>query len=84
MLVRPDQRTSIHRERIVKQRLYLIAAVVVLSTACNHWPFEADLWTDGNWLSEQRVSAPSSEITVMTQNHYLGALQRTDTTGSLP
>jgi endonuclease/exonuclease/phosphatase family metal-dependent hydrolase len=57
----------------VKQRLYPIAtAVIVLTSACRDWPFEVSPGS-GNWLSEQRVSAVSSEITVMTQNLYVGA-----------
>ena len=51
----------------------VIVAVILLTAACNDWPFEADLWSDGNWLSEQRVSSPSADITVMSQNLYVGA-----------
>jgi len=50
------------------KRLYLpAAAAIVLATACQE-PVGS-----GNWLTEQRVSAPSSEISVMTQNLYVGA-----------
>jgi len=51
--------------------LYPIAAVVALTAACKD-PFaiRPGSW---NWLSEQRVSADASEITVMTQNLYVGA-----------
>jgi len=47
------------------KRLYAIAAVLVLSAACKE-PL-------GSWLSEQLVGAESSDITVMTQNLYVGA-----------
>lgn len=54
-------------------RLHRIAAaLIVLTAACNDWPLDVSPGS-GNWLSEQRVSAPSSEITVMTQNLYVGA-----------
>lgn len=57
----------------MKQRLYPIAAaVILLASACNDWPFEVSPGS-GNWLSEQRVSAVSADITVMTQNLYVGA-----------
>jgi len=49
--------------------LYPIAALIVLTAACKD-PFEPGSW---NWLTEQRVSAGASEITVMTQNLYVGA-----------
>ena len=49
-----------------------IAAVIVLTAACKDGPFEVRPGS-GNWLSEQRVSAGASEITVMTQNLYIGA-----------
>ncbi|HET9386314.1 MAG TPA: endonuclease/exonuclease/phosphatase family protein [Gemmatimonadales bacterium] len=51
----------------------VIAAVILLTAACNDSPFEAALWSDGNRLSEQRVSSPSADITVMSQNLYVGA-----------
>jgi endonuclease/exonuclease/phosphatase family metal-dependent hydrolase len=49
--------------------VYPIAAVIVLTAACK------DAFGPGslNWLSEQRVSADASQITVMTQNLYVGA-----------
>ena len=47
------------------KRLYCIAAVLALSAACKE-PL-------GNSLSEQLVGAESSDITVMTQNLYVGA-----------
>ena len=51
--------------------LYPIAALIVLTAACKD-PLDvrAGSW---NWLSEQRVSAGTSDITVMTQNLYVGA-----------
>ncbi len=56
----------------MKHRLNLIAAaVVVLSGACKE-PFTIAPGS-GNWMSEQRVGAGPSEITVMTQNLYVGA-----------
>ena len=58
----------------MKPRLYLIPAfVLLLSTACKE-PFAIRAGS-GNWLSEQHVAGPSgaSEITVMTQNLYVGA-----------
>lgn len=57
----------------MKQRLYLIAtAVIVLTSACKDWPLEVSPGS-GNWLSEQRVGAGSTGITVMAQNLYVGA-----------
>lgn len=54
-------------------RLYAIAAaLIVLTAACHDSPLEVSPGS-GNWLSEHRVSAPSSEITVMSQNLYVGA-----------
>ncbi|MGE5800841.1 MAG: endonuclease/exonuclease/phosphatase family protein [Gemmatimonadota bacterium] len=42
-------------------------------TACKEYlPFASNT-PGGNWLSEQRVSAPSADITVMSQNLYVGA-----------
>jgi endonuclease/exonuclease/phosphatase family metal-dependent hydrolase len=56
------------------QRFAIAAALILLSTACNDWPLELKQeFGDGNWLSEQRVRAPSSEITVLSQNLYVGA-----------
>src|SRR5216110_2366364 len=54
------------------KRLYSIAAVLVLSAACRE-PFQFVPPGSGNWLSEQLVGAGSSDITVMTQNLYVGA-----------
>jgi len=54
------------------KRLYPIAAAVfVLANGCKE-PFTISPGS-GSRLSEQRVSAASSEITVMTQNLYVGA-----------
>ena len=55
----------------MKRLLYPIAAVMVLTAACKGGPFEvrAGSW---NWLTEQRVGAGASAITV-TQNRYVGA-----------
>ena len=58
---------------MTQPRVFLVAALIVLTTACNDWPFEADVWSDGNWMSEQRVGSPSADITVMSQNLYVGA-----------
>jgi len=54
-------------------RSYLIAFVLVLSTACQE-PLAVRPGS-GNWMSGQRVAGPGgvSEITVMTQNLYVGA-----------
>lgn len=51
--------------------LYPIAAVILLTAACKE-PFgiRPGSW---NWLTEHRVSAAASGITVMTQNLYVGA-----------
>ena len=54
------------------KRLYSIAAVLVLSAACRE-PFQFVPPGSGNWLSDQLVGAGSSDITVMTQNLYVGA-----------
>ena len=54
------------------KRLYSLAAVLVLSAACKE-PFQVVPPGSGNWLSEQLVGAGSSDITVMTQNLYVGA-----------
>lgn len=49
-----------------------LAAVVLLAAACNE-PVAIPPGS-GNWLSEQRIAASgSSDITVMTQNLYVGA-----------
>ncbi len=57
----------------MKKRLYPIAAAfIVFASACTE-PFDLYPPASGNWLTEQRVSAPSSEISVMTQNLYVGA-----------
>src|SRR6266404_2504975 len=57
----------------MKKRLYPIAAAfIVFASACTE-PFDLSPPASGNWLTEQRVSAPSSEISVMTQNLYVGA-----------
>jgi hypothetical protein len=57
----------------MKHSLYSIAtAGILLTSACNDWPFEGSPGV-GNWLSEQRVSGVSSDISVMTQNLYVGA-----------
>jgi endonuclease/exonuclease/phosphatase family metal-dependent hydrolase len=55
----------------MKRSLYLIAATVVLTGACKE-PFTVAPGS-ANWMSEQRVGAGPSEITVMTQNLYVGA-----------
>src|SRR5213596_1649000 len=54
------------------KRLYSIAAVLVLGAACKE-PFQVVPPGSGNWLSDQLVGAGSSDITVMTQNLYVGA-----------
>jgi len=58
----------------MKQRLYAVVAVIVLTAACKDGP-SAVAPGSGNWLPEQRVSAlpGPSDITVMTQNLYVGA-----------
>jgi Endonuclease/Exonuclease/phosphatase family len=55
------------------QRRYLIAiAVLSVITACKEYSFAPNT-PGGGWLSEQRVSAPAADITVMSQNLYVGA-----------
>lgn len=58
----------------MKQTLYPIAAVLImLSGACKDLPFEVPAGSQ-NWLTEQRVAASAtSNVTVMTQNLYVGA-----------
>ena len=57
----------------MNKRLYPIAAALIaLAGACKQ-PFDLYPPSSGNWLTEQRVSAPSSEVSVMTQNLYVGA-----------
>jgi len=53
-------------------RLYAVAAVLVLSAACKE-PFQVVPPGSGNLLSEQLVGTGSSDIIVMTQNLYVGA-----------
>ena len=55
----------------MKRLLYPIAAVIVLTAACKRGPFEVRPGSL-NWLTEQRVGADGSEVTV-TQNRYDGA-----------
>jgi len=52
-------------------RLLFTLAVLVLTAACKN-PFGVRAGS-GNWLTEQRVRADASELTVMTQNLYVGA-----------
>lgn len=52
-------------------RILYPVAVLALTAACKD-PFEIRPGSL-NWLSEQRVRADASEITVMTQNLYVGA-----------
>ena len=55
-------------------RLYSIVTVLMLTAACKDWPLPFDVPAgSGNWLTEQRVKADPSEISVMTQNLYVGA-----------
>src|SRR6266545_7574286 len=57
----------------MKKRLYPIAAaLIVLAGACKQ-PFDLYPPASGNWLTEQLVGTGSSDITVMTQNLYVGA-----------
>jgi len=51
---------------------YGIAAAILLTAACNESPVDIDTGRD-NGMSEHRVSAPTSRITVMSQNLYVGA-----------
>src|SRR3989442_1354104 len=53
------------------KRLYLLSVAVLLVAACKDG-FEVAPGSL-NWMSEQRVSANSSDIAVMTQNLYVGA-----------
>src|SRR5258708_6766087 len=64
--------SAFNEEPVMKHRLDLIVvAVVALTDACQD-PFKVapGSW---NWMSEQRVAAGPREITVMTQNLYVGA-----------
>lgn len=57
----------------MKQRPYLLTtALLAFASACTDWPvdIEPGSW---NWLSEQRVGAVSTDVTVLTQNLYVGA-----------
>ena len=55
----------------MKYRLSLVATLMLM-TACEKSPVEVSTGS-GNWLTEQRVAAPSADITIMTQNLYVGA-----------
>src|SRR5439155_13278802 len=66
------QRTAFNEEPVMKHRLELIAAAVVVLTGACKEPFQVAPGS-ANWMSEQRVGAGPSEITVMTQNLYVGA-----------
>jgi endonuclease/exonuclease/phosphatase family metal-dependent hydrolase len=57
----------------MKKRLYPIAAALLMLAGACQEPFDVDPPDLGNWLSEQRVAAPAAEISVMTQNLYVGA-----------
>jgi endonuclease/exonuclease/phosphatase family protein len=57
---------------MTSQRLLLALAAGLVITACKESPFDLPAGSE-NWLSEQRVSAPSADITVMSQNLYVGA-----------
>ena len=54
------------------QRLLAGLAVVLVFAACKDSPLEIKAGS-GSGLSEQRVSAQSADITVMSQNLYVGA-----------
>ena len=57
-----------------RRRLIAVAALVVITACKEYFPFSPAPGTPGgNWLSEQRVSAASADITVMSQNLYVGA-----------
>src|SRR6267378_2466297 len=74
MLVRRSRRSFLHPESVMNKRLYSIVTVLVLTTACKDWQLTFDIPAgSGNWLTEQRVQADPSEISVMTQNLYVGA-----------
>jgi hypothetical protein len=71
MLVRPSQRTALNQERRMKPCFASVAAIL-LASACKE-PFEVQPGSL-NWMSEHRVAATDgSDITVMTQNLYVGA-----------
>ena len=55
----------------MKYRLPLVTTFMLM-TACERSPFAVSAGS-GNWLTEQRVAAPSADISVMTQNLYVGA-----------
>lgn len=58
---------------MTQHRLPVALAAVLAFTACKeNMPF-APSSDGGNWMSEQRVGAPAGEITVMSQNLYVGA-----------
>lgn len=57
----------------MKQTLYPIAVLAMLSGACKDLPFEVPAGSQ-NWLTEQLVASSGTPgITVMTQNLYVGA-----------
>jgi endonuclease/exonuclease/phosphatase family metal-dependent hydrolase len=55
----------------MKSRVSLVTALMLM-TACEQSPFAVSAGS-GNRLTEQRVAAPAADITVMTQNLYVGA-----------
>ena len=58
---------------MTQRRWFIAVAALLVSTACkDDLPFASNA-PGGNWLSEQQVSAPSSGVTVMSQNLYVGA-----------
>src|SRR6266516_1657543 len=74
MLVRRSRRSVFNPESVMNKRLYSMVTVLMLTAACKDWPLPFDVPAgSGNWLTEQRVKADPSEITVMTQNLYVGA-----------
>jgi endonuclease/exonuclease/phosphatase family protein len=55
-----------------RPRLIAVAALLAITACKESLPFSPST-AGGNWLSEQRVSAASADITVMSQNLYVGA-----------
>ena len=58
---------------MMQRRCFIAVAALLVSTACKDYLPLASNAPGGNWLSEQRVSAASSSVTVMSQNLYVGA-----------
>jgi endonuclease/exonuclease/phosphatase family metal-dependent hydrolase len=72
MLVRPSNRTAFNQESGMNRRYPIAAVIIALASACKQ-PLDLSPPASGNLLTEQRVGVESRDITVMTQNLYVGA-----------